>query len=61
MKKFINNLQILAMLALIPAMVIAYLGTQKNTEEETEKTSIVNTKGFNLTETGNIIHLVKSF
>lgn len=60
MKKFINNLQILAMMALVPAMVIAYLSTDKTTTEEKEKTEIVR-KGNNLIEVGNVIHLVKSF
>ena len=61
MKKFITNLQIFAMLALIPAMVFAYLGTaNSSTEEQKEKTEIVR-KGTNLIEVGNMIHLVKSF
>lgn len=61
MKKFINNLQIIATMALIPAMVVAYLGTtQSATEEPKEKTEIVR-KGTNLIEVGNVIHLVKSF
>jgi hypothetical protein len=60
MKKLLNNLQIFAMLALLPAMVIAYLGTDKTTTEEKEKTETVR-KGTNLIEVGNMIHLVKSF
>ncbi|MFZ6023927.1 MAG: hypothetical protein ACOYVG_05665 [Bacteroidota bacterium] len=60
MKKLLNNLQIFAMLALVPAMVIAYLGTDKTTSEEKEKTEIVR-KENNLIEVGNMIHLVKSF
>lgn len=60
MKKLINNLQILAMMALVPAMVIAYLGTDKKTTEEKEQTEVVR-KGTNLIEIGNVIHLVKSF
>ena len=39
MKKLLNNLQIFAMIALIPAITFAYLHTDKaTTEEETEKT-----------------------
>ena len=61
MKKLINNLQILAMMALIPAMVIAYLGTTETGKtEQTEKKEMVR-KGNNLVEIGNMIQLVKSF
>ncbi|TDO28177.1 hypothetical protein [Sediminibacterium goheungense] len=60
MKKFINNLQILAMIALVPAMVIAYLGSDNATAEEKEKTEVVR-KSSNIIEVGNMIQLVKSF
>ncbi len=60
MKKIINNLQIIAMIALVPAMVIAYLGSDKATAEEKEKTEVVR-KSSNIIEVGNMIQLVKSF
>jgi hypothetical protein len=61
MKKLVNNLQIFAMIALIPAITIAYLHTDKaTTEEETEKTEIVR-KGINIQDAASMIHLVKSF
>ena len=61
MKKLINNLQIFAMIALIPAITIAYLHTDKaSTEGETEKTEIVR-KGINIHDAGSMIQLVKSF
>jgi len=60
MKKLLSNLQIFAVLALVPAMVIAYLNSDKTTVEEKEKTEIVR-KGNNLVEIGNMIQLVKSF
>lgn len=61
MKKLITNLQIVAMMALIPAIVIAYLHTDKaTTEQESEKTEIVR-KGINIQDAGNMIQLVKSF
>ena len=61
MKKFMNNLQIVAMMALIPAMVIAYLNTDNTTaDQENEKTEIVR-KGNNLIEVGNIIDMVKTY
>lgn len=61
MKKFINNLQILAMMALVPAMVIAYLGNNDTAKEEQKKKTAIVRKGTNLIEVGNVIHLVKSF
>ena len=61
MKKLLNNLQMFAMIALIPAITIAYLHTDKaTTEEESEKTEIVR-KGINIHDAGSMIHLVKSF
>ncbi len=60
MKKLLNNLQIFAVLALVPAMTIAYLNSDKTTVAEKEKTEIVR-KGNNLVEIGNMIQLVKSF
>ena len=60
MKKLLNNLQIFAVLALVPAMVIAYLHSDKTTVTEKEKTEIVR-KGTNMVEIGNMIQLVKSF
>ncbi|WP_353550226.1 hypothetical protein [Sediminibacterium sp. KACHI17] len=61
MKKLVNNLQIFAMIALIPAITIAYLHTDKaTTEDESEKTEIVR-KGINIQDAGSMIHLVKSF
>ena len=61
MKKLLNNIQIFAMIALIPAITIAYLHTDKvGTEEESEKTEIVR-KGINIQDAGSMLHLVKSF
>lgn len=60
MKKLLSNIQIFAVLALVPAMVIAYLNSDKTTVEAKEKTEIVR-KGNNLVEIGNMIQLVKSF
>lgn len=60
MKKLVNNLQAFAVIALIPAIVIAYLHTDTNTTEEEVKTEVVR-KGINLHDAGSMIHLVKSF
>ena len=61
MKKFINNLQIVAMIALIPAMVIAYLNTDNTTvDQDNEKTEMVR-KGNAIIEVGNIIDMVKTY
>ena len=60
MKKLLVNIQIVAMLALIPAMVVAYLHSTDSKLDQAEKTEIVR-KGTNMTDAGSIIHLVKSF
>jgi hypothetical protein len=60
MKKLLVNIQIVAMLALIPAMVVAYLHSNDSKLDQEERTEIVR-KGTNMTDAGSIIHLVKSF
>ena len=60
MRKFIANAQIIAMMAILPAIMIAYLHTDNKENKKEQKTQIVR-KGFSLSEAGSVFHLVKSF
>jgi hypothetical protein len=60
MKKIINTVQILAMLALIPAVIMAYLHDNEGSKEQTVKTTVVSPKA-NVLEVGSLFNLVRNY
>lgn len=61
MKKLLTNIQIIALLIMIPATFAAYLHTEKATEEPAQTGSFVKKPRLSVLESAQIFHMIKKF
>ena len=61
MRKFIFTANVIALIALVPAILFGYLHTQTNNTETKPVTEVVSKDVTNGQDDGSILHLVKSF
>lgn len=61
MKKLLTNIQIIALLVMVPAIFAAYLHTEKATEEPARTGTFVKKPSLSILESGRIFHMIKKF
>jgi uncharacterized membrane protein len=61
MKKIINNLQVISFILILPAIMVAYLNSDKKEANSVEKNSMVRKVALPVNEAAGVFRMIKSF